>query len=107
MEHSSIIGEFIKALIGLASLIWIFVSLRRRIIGLEGVVIEGPGPDALITVNGQKWRAVAADGTYLQPRDTVVVVRVQGLQLAVVSRKSSIGTPVLTGTMPRDSGKIE
>ena len=93
MEHSSTIGELLKALFGFASLIGIFVSLRRRVIGLEGVVIEGSGPDALIMVNGQKWRAVTADGTYLQPGDVVVVLRIQGLQLAVVSRKSSTGTP--------------
>ncbi|MFL6199765.1 MAG: NfeD family protein [Thermoanaerobaculia bacterium] len=70
-----------------------FFSLRRRIAGLEGVVIEGPpGPYALIMVNGQKWRAVAADGAHLRPGERVTVLRVQGLQLAVVSRESSTAT---------------
>jgi membrane-bound ClpP family serine protease len=91
--EGSIVEHFLKAALAFASVIVIFLHLRRRIIGLEGVVIEGPGLDALIVVNGQKWCAVAADGSHLQPGDLVVVSRVQGLQLAVVSRKSSINAP--------------
>jgi membrane-bound ClpP family serine protease len=90
----SVIGHFLKAALAFAALIGIFLSVRRRIVGREGVVIEGPGPGALILVNGQKWRAVAADGTYLQSGDVVVVLKVQGLGLAVVTRKSSRDIPV-------------
>jgi membrane-bound ClpP family serine protease len=86
--------DLLKGAFAFAPVILIFLSVRRRIVGLEGVVIEGSGPDALILVNGQKWRAVAADGAHLQPRDMVTVLSVRGLQLAVVSRKSSPGTPV-------------
>lgn len=92
--EDSVIGHFLKAALAFASVIAIFWSVRRRIIGLEGLVIEGPGPDALIMVNGQRWRAVAADGSHLQPGEGVTVLRVQGLQLAVVSRKPSIVTTV-------------
>jgi membrane-bound ClpP family serine protease len=91
---SSIIGHFLKAALAFGLVVGVFLAVRRRIVGLEGVVVEGPGPDALIVVNGQKWRGVAADGTHLQPGDVVVVLRVRGLQLAVVSMKSSTGAPV-------------
>lgn len=88
---TTIIMNFLKAGLSFGSVVAIFLALRRQIVGLEGVVVEGPGPHAIILVNGQKWRAVAADGTRLQPREVVVVLKVQGLQLAVVSRKSSTG----------------
>jgi NfeD-like C-terminal, partner-binding len=88
------IGHLLKGALAFASIIGMFWFLRRRIVGLAGVVIEGPGPYALVMVNGQKWRGVTADGTRLQPGERVTVLRVQGLQLAVVSRESSTITPV-------------
>jgi membrane protein implicated in regulation of membrane protease activity len=92
--EDSVVGDFLEVALASASLIAMFWSLRRRIVGLEGIVIEGPGPYALITVNGQKWRAVASDGSHLRPGERVTVVRVQGLQLAVVSRESPTVAPI-------------
>lgn len=88
MEDSAI-GNLIKSVLAFASIIVMFWSLRRRIAGLEGVVTEEAGPYALIMVNGQKWRAVAADGTPLRTGERVTVLRVQGLQLAIVSRETN------------------
>jgi membrane-bound ClpP family serine protease len=88
------IGDLIKGVLAFASIIVMFWSLRRRIAGLEGVVTEEAGPYALIIVNGQKWRAVAADGAPLRPGERVTVLSVQGLQLAVVSRETSAASPV-------------
>jgi len=90
--EDSAIGHFLKAALAFASLIAMFWFLRRRVVGLEGVVIEGPpGPYAMISVNGEKWRAIAADGTHLRTGEKVTIVRVKGLQLAVVSRESPPG----------------
>jgi len=91
--EDNILYDWLKLALAFGLLVGVFLAVRRRIVGLEGVVVEGPGPNALIMVNGQKWRAVAADGTHLQPGDVVVVLKVRGLQLAVVSRKSSAGAP--------------
>jgi hypothetical protein len=87
MNHKAWVDLF-QAFLAFASLGFFFWSLRRRIIGLEGVVLEekGPGSYALITIRGQKWRAIAADGVQLRPGEKVVVKRLQGLQLAVVDR---------------------
>lgn len=66
-----------------------FISLRRSVIGAEEVVIEASGrPYGLIMVNGQKWHAATADGTLLEKGDKIVVTKLQGLQLAIVSRSS-------------------
>jgi membrane-bound ClpP family serine protease len=87
--EDSAISTLIKSVFAFASIIVMFWSLRRRIAGLEGVVTEETGPYALIMVNGQKWRAVAADGAPLRTGERVTVLKVQGLQLAVVSRETN------------------
>jgi membrane protein implicated in regulation of membrane protease activity len=88
MNHKAVWVDLFQALLAFAALGFFFWSLRRRIVGLEGVVLEEkePGPYVLITIGGQKWRAIAADGAQLQPGERVVVLRLQGLQLAVVDR---------------------
>jgi membrane protein implicated in regulation of membrane protease activity len=83
-----VISELFQAALGFASIFLIFYSLRRRVIGREGIVIERSNPYATIRIDGQKWRAVAEDGSSLSEGDLVVVSGVKGLQLAVVSRLS-------------------
>ena len=80
--------DLLKGVLAFASIFWMFYSLRQRIVGQQGVVIQGSYPYAMISVNGQKWRAIANDGANLVEGDSVVVSAVKGLQLAVVSRKS-------------------
>ncbi len=93
MDKSAAIWDFLKAVLAFAFLIGIFMSTRRNIVGREGVVVESTDPYPMIKVNGGKWRAMAADGAPLQPGEAVVVTKIQGLQLAVVARKSSPDAP--------------
>jgi hypothetical protein len=69
METKTALVHLFKGALGFASLAFLFWSLRRRLIGLEGVVLEevDSGPYALIMVAGQKWLALAADGNHLRP----------------------------------------
>ena len=86
--------DLLKGILAFASVFWMFYSLRQRIVGQQGVVIQGSNPYAMISVNGQKWRAIANDGASLAEGDLVVVSAVKGLQLAIVSRKSPGATSV-------------
>lgn len=93
MDKSSAWWDLLKAAVAFASLIGIFMSTRRNIIGREGVVVESKDPYPMIKVNGGKWRAVAADGAPLRPGEAVVETEIRGLQLVVVARKSSPDAP--------------
>jgi membrane protein implicated in regulation of membrane protease activity len=84
--HGGALLNLFEGILCFAFAFLIFYSTRRRIIGQQGVVIEGSNPYAIIRLNGQKWRAIAEDGSSLSEGDAVVVLGIKGLQLAVASR---------------------
>jgi membrane-bound ClpP family serine protease len=88
-----VLFSLLMATLCFGGLVRLFQSLRRRVVGRRGVVVEASQPYALIRVDGQSWRAVAADGGGLEVGEQVVVSAVKGLEVAVVDRRPTVGPP--------------
>lgn len=88
MEGITVFRFFIIFVL-LARVIWGIRAIRRGIVGAECIVFKEYGSKAMIEVNRHDWYAVADDGNPLRIGEAVVVQRVKGLQLAVVSRIGS------------------
>lgn len=64
-------------------------SGQRDLVGLKCRVVKPLGPEGMVRVRGELWRAVSQDGDVMAGTE-VVVVRLQGLRLVVSPQRVRI-----------------